>query len=175
VRSLKDLHPEKLPRRETLWPRAITRLPREPLSATRASASDSIHPFGKWKWMYHTAPSCRAKQGSLALTTSAVWLRGRYPARVVAEGRHRVRCVVPEGVARLAEVRPQLIAAAVHALYTRGPEDVRAATSRARFGRERMVPCTLRMTRCLYAQLAKQVPTSLRVTRIHLHRSTVSP
>jgi len=125
--------------------------------------------------MYHTAPSCRAKQGSLALTTSAVWLRGRYPARAVAEGRHRVRCVVPEGVARLAEVRPQLIAAAVHALYTRGPEDVRAATSRARFGRERMVPCTLRMTRCLYAQLAKQVPTSLRVTRIHLHRSTVSP
>ena len=69
---------------------------------------------------------------------------------------HRVRCYVPEKIARVLSTAPHLISPAITAFYERDPIDMKHCLRMAVFPPDSRVMAEVTMTRCLYAQLLQQ-------------------
>ncbi|CAG8598551.1 10756_t:CDS:10 [Paraglomus brasilianum] len=69
---------------------------------------------------------------------------------------HYARCHIPQSIAQVLYKKPQLIALAVEAFYTRDPIALRACSRMDKFPPSTSITVTVKMTRTLYAQLSSQ-------------------
>ena len=80
---------------------------------------------------------------------------GAYPDAARASS-HRAFAILPERLARLLRVEPQLVAPAVEAFYERDPDGLRAAARMRHFPPDKRTGALVSLTRCLYGQLVRQ-------------------
>ena len=85
------------------------------------------------------------------LSLESVDSRMRY-----AKKQHFCRCYVPAAVAAVLDSDPYLISAAVRAFFYKDPIDLKACRVMKHFPPENRVMRSVKMTRCLYAQLMSQ-------------------
>ena len=69
---------------------------------------------------------------------------------------HRVKCFVPEKIAKVLATAPHLISPAITAFYERDPIDMKHCLRMALFPADSRGMAEVTMTRCLYAQLLQQ-------------------
>eukprot|EP00887_Chlorella_sp_A99_P006906 scaffold2.g6906.t1 len=69
---------------------------------------------------------------------------------------HRAAAALPEPLVRLLGAEPQLVAAAAEAFHYRDLDDMKAAARMAAFPPAALAPASVRLSRCLYAQVALQ-------------------
>jgi hypothetical protein len=73
-----------------------------------------------------------------------------------AENRHDVFVIVPARVAHVLHHEPQLVALAIERFRARDPLGLRAAAEMAIFAPENLTPALVRMSRCLFSQIARE-------------------